>query len=76
VLDVKHDYCPLGVVDLVQKAPVPAKPGTVNAGKLVTEGVTDSLRVGEQRAGDELDVRGNLRLQPISEGSAGRGSGP
>ena len=55
-LDVEHDHCALGVVDLVEHAPVPAEPGTVDAGNLGTEGATDSLGGGQQGAGDELDA--------------------
>ena len=75
-LDVEHDHCALGVVDLVEHAPVPAEPGTVDAGKLRTEGAADSLGVGQQGAGDELDGNGrDLRRQPIGEAAAGRGRG-
>ena len=47
-----------GVVDLVQHPPVPAEPGTVDAGKFLAEGFANPLGVVQKRAGDELHGRG------------------
>lgn len=56
--DVEHDYCMLGVVDLVQHTPASAEPGTVDAVKFLAEGPADSPGIDEQWTGDELDGRG------------------
>jgi hypothetical protein len=73
VSDVEHDHHVPGFVDLVQHPPDPAEPGTVDTSEFIAQGLTDSLGVGEQRAGDELGGRcGDLRG---SRSARARGAG-
>ena len=67
--DVEHDDRVLAVLDLVQHAPVPTEPSTVNSSELIGEGLADPLRILEQRTGDELDCScGDLVREPIERG--------
>jgi len=67
--DIEHHDRVLAVVDLVQHTPVPTESGTVDSSELVIQGLTDPLRIFEQRAGDELNgSRGNFVREPIGEG--------
>lgn len=64
----------LTVVDLVQHAPVPPEPCTVDPSELANQGLTHPLWILEQRAGDELNGRcGDLVRQSICEGPASWG---
>jgi len=45
----------LVVMDLVRYAPVPTEPGAIDSCKLVTQSLTDPLRVFQQRSGNELN---------------------
>lgn len=73
---VENDDGAPRVVDLVQHPPVRSETGTVDTSELFTQGLADSLWVGEKGPGDELDSRRcDLTRKSVGNGPASGGCG-
>lgn len=61
--DVEDDHRSLGLVDLVEDAPLVPWAGAVDAGERVLKRVADPARLLEQRPGDELEGSRRARVR-------------
>jgi hypothetical protein len=75
--DVKHDDHVLGVIDLIQHAPVAAQAGAVDAGQFRAERLAHPPRIIEEGSGNELGrCGGDVERQPLGERPPSWGCGP
>lgn len=71
--DIEHDHPVFAVVDLIEHPPLARDARSANTSELLPQSLTDSARVLEQRAGDELgDSGGHIPRQTLRQRSSRR----
>lgn len=71
--DIEHDHPVFVVIDLVEHPPLRSDPRGVNTSQLLPQGLSDSVRILEQRAGDEFGGSGgNIPWQTPGQCSSRR----